>query len=114
MELNIEHIDLRASQEDLLYELLIKAGVKPTERIEQIELAGHQLFSVAEGSLLVHLEDEIDQALIDAVLTQAPGQFICLDKAFHRMDQLKTNAVKNFQAYNQGKEKIDQIDFKTV
>jgi len=114
MELNVDHIDPNASQEDLLYELLIKAGVMPTEKVEQVELAGHTLFSVAEGSLLVHLEDDIDQALIDAVLSKAPGQFICLDKAFHGNDQLKTNAVKTFEAFNQGKEKIDQIDFKTV
>jgi adenine-specific DNA-methyltransferase len=114
MELNVDHIDPNAEQEDLLYELLIKAGVMPTEKVEQIELAGHKLFSVAEGTLLVHLEDNTDQALIDAVLSKAPGQFICLDKAFHGNDQLKTNAVKTFEAFNQGKEKIDQIDFKTV
>ncbi|MGD8175796.1 site-specific DNA-methyltransferase [Marinimicrobium sp. ARAG 43.8] len=114
MELNVDHIDPNATQEDLLYELLIKAGVLPSERIETIELAGHSLFSVADGVLLVHLEDTIDQALIDAVLKKAPGQFICLDKAFHGNDQLKTNAVKTFEAHNQGKEKIDQIDFKTV
>jgi len=114
MELNVDHIDPNASQEDLLYELLIKAGVMPTEKVEQIELAGHKLFSVAEGTLLVHLEDDTDQTLIDAVLAKAPGQFICLDKAFHGNDQLKTNAVKTFEAFNQGKEKIDQIDFKTV
>lgn len=114
MELNVDHIDPNAGQEDLLYELLIKAGVMPTETVEQIELAGHTLFSVADGSLLVHLEDDIDQALLDAVLAKEPGQFICLDKAFHGNDQLKTNAVKTFEAFNQGKEKIDQIDFKTV
>ncbi|WP_292257505.1 site-specific DNA-methyltransferase [Marinospirillum sp.] len=114
MELNVDHIDPNASQEDLLYELLIKAGVMPTEKVEQIELAGHQLFSVADGTLLVHLENRVDQVLIDAVLNNAPSQFICLDKAFHGNDQLKTNAVKTFQAFNQGKEKIDQIDFKTV
>ena len=114
MELNVDHIDPNASQEDLLYELLIKAGVMPTEKVEQIELAGYKLFSVAEGALLVHLEDDIDQGLIDAVLAKVPGQFICLDKAFHGNDQLKTNAVKTFEAFNQGKEKIDQIDFKTV
>jgi len=114
MELNVDHIDPNASQEDLLYELLIKAGVMPSERVESIELAGHSLFSVAEGALLVHLEDNIDQAMIDAVMEQAPSQFICLDKAFHGNDQLKTNAVKTFEAHNQGKEKIDQIDFKTV
>lgn len=114
MDLNVDHIDPNASQEDLLYELLIKAGVMPIEKVEQIELAGRKLFSVAEGTLLVHLEDDTDQALMDAVLAKAPSQFICLDKAFHGNDQLKTNAVKTFEAFNQGKEKIDQIDFKTV
>ncbi|KEA62576.1 Type III restriction-modification system methylation subunit [Marinobacterium lacunae] len=114
MELNVDHIDPAATQEDLLYEILIKAGVKPTERIEIIELAGHRLFSVGEDALFVHLENEIDQRLIDAVLEKAPGQFICLDKAFHGNDQLKTNAVKTFAAYNQGKVGIDRIDFKTV
>lgn len=114
MELNVDHIDPNAGQEDLLYELLIKAGVMPTEKVEQIEVDGRKLFSVADSALLVHLEDDTDQALMDAVLAKAPGQFICLDKAFHGNDQLKTNAVKTFEAFNQGKEKIDQIDFKTV
>jgi len=114
MELNVDHIDPNAGQEDLLYELLIKAGVMPTGKVEQIEVNGRKLFSVADGTLLVHLEDDTDQALVDAVLAKAPSQFICLDKAFHGNDQLKTNAVKTFEAFNQGKEKIDQIDFKTV
>lgn len=114
MELSVDHIDPNASQEDLLYELLLKAGVMPTEKIEQIELANYKLFSVADDTLLIHLEDTIEQALIDAVLAAAPSQFICLDKAFHHNDQLKTNAVKTFAAFNQNKEKIDQIDFKTV
>lgn len=114
MELNVDHIDPNASQEDLLYELLIKSGVMPTEKVETIELAGYHLFSVAQGVLYIHLEDNIDQALIDAVMVNQPGQFICLDKAFQGNDQLKANAVKTFEAFNQGKEKIDQIDFKTV
>lgn len=113
-ELNVDHIDPNATQEDLLYELLIKAGVMPTETIEQVELANHKLFSVAEDSLLVHLDDDIDQDLIDAVIERAPGQFICLDKAFHGNDQLKANAVKTIQAFNQGKDEVDRIDFKTV
>lgn len=33
MELNADHIDPNASQEELLYELLLKAGLKPTEQI---------------------------------------------------------------------------------
>ena len=114
IELNVDHINPNATQEDLLYELLIKAGVMPTERVEQIELAGHALFSVAEGMLLIHLGDNIDQALMDAILAKAPQQFICLDRAFHGNDQLKTNAVKTFSSFNQGREKIEQIEFSTV
>ena len=114
MELNVDHIDPSASQEDLLYELLLKAGLMPTEKVERIELAGQSVFSVAEGALLVHLSDHIDQALIDAVLALAPGQFICLDKAFQGNDQLKANAVKTFATFNQDKEGLARIEFKTV
>ena len=114
LELSVDHVDPNASQEDLLYELLLKAGVKPTEKIELVSLAGQQLFAVGEGHLLVHLDNQIDQGVIDAVLQQAPSQFICLDKAFHGNDQLKTNAVRTFANFNDGKVGIDRIDFKTV
>lgn len=114
LELSVDHLDPNASQEDLLYELLLKAGVKPTEKIELVSLAGQQLFAVGEGHLLVHLDNQIDQGVIDAVLQQAPSQFICLDKAFHGNDQLKTNAVRTFANFNDGKVGIDRIDFKTV
>lgn len=114
MALGLDYIDPNASQEDLLYELLIKAGVMPTEKIEKISLAGHQLFSVSDGYMFVYLEKTIDQALIDAVLEKAPNQFICLDSAFRGNDQLKTNAVKTFAAFNNGKQGLDRIEFKTV
>jgi adenine-specific DNA-methyltransferase len=112
--LGLDYIDPNATQEDLLYELLIKAGVMPTEKIEPLEWAGHKIFSVAEGSLLVYLELAIDQALIDAVLAKAPSQFICLDSAFQGNDQLKTNAVKTFATFNSDKQGIDRIEFTTV
>lgn len=114
MELNVDPINPDASQEDVLYELLIKAGVKPTEKIETITLADHDVFAVGEGALLVYLGDNVDQPLIDAVLKASPSQFICLDRAFHSNDQLKTNAAKTFEAFNQGKEHLDRIDFRTV
>ena len=117
MELNVDHIDPNASQEDILYELLLKAGFKPTKKIEQFELVGQKIFSVEEGELLVHLADQISQNVIDAVLELAPRHFICLDKAFHGNDQLKANAVKTFANFNQdkvGNDQIYQIEFKTV
>ncbi|WP_421846617.1 site-specific DNA-methyltransferase [Marinomonas sp.] len=114
MELHIDPVDHDASQEDLLFEILLKIGIAPTEQIEVLELAGHPIYSVSDGMILIHLEKHTDQALIDAVLDQQPTQFICLDSAFHGNEQMKANAVKSFATFNQEKVGIDRIDFKTV
>lgn len=114
LELNVDNVDPNTPKDFLLYELLLKAGVKPTERIEQITLAGQGVYKVGEDSMLVHLQNDINQAVIDAVVKAKPEIFICLDKAFHGNDQLKTNAVKTFSAFNEGKEGLDRIDFRTV
>lgn len=114
MELNVDPIDPQASAEDLLYELLLKAGLMPTETVIEITLADQVVYAVADGELLVYLGERVNQTLIDAVLERGPSQFICLDSAFHGNDQLKANAVKTFATFNQDKEGLDCIDFKTV
>jgi adenine-specific DNA-methyltransferase len=114
LEVFVDHIDSKASQEDILYELMLKAGFMPTKKIERIELAGKDVFSVAEGTLLICLENEITGELIDAVAEAEPVQFICLDRGFKGNDQLKANAVQTFAARNQGKDSSEQIVFRTV
>jgi len=114
LELHIEHIDDKATPEDLLYEILLKAGFTPTEKIETKTIDGTKVFSIAEGALLLCLESEVTKELIDAVAESEPMQFICLDSAFHGNDQLKANAVQTFAARNMQKEKHNQIVFKTV
>ncbi|MCX5815265.1 MAG: site-specific DNA-methyltransferase [Proteobacteria bacterium] len=114
LELHIDHISHKATQEDLLYEILIKAGFTATEKIETKTMAGKQVFSIADGGLLICLENDINKELIDAVAEAEPMQFYCLDSAFHGNDQLKANAVQTFSARNMGREKANQIVFKTI
>lgn len=114
LELHIDHIDPKASQEDILFELLLKAGFMPTEKVEKRDFAGKTVFSVADGALLICLENEITRELIDAVAEAGPMQFICLDRGFQGNDQLKANAVQTFAARNQGRDKAEQIVFRTV
>jgi len=114
LELHIDHISDRATQEDLLYEILIKAGFAATEKIETKTMTGKQIFSIAGGGLLICLENEITNELIDAVAEAEPIQFFCLDSAFHGNDQLKANAMQTFNARNMGREKANQIIFKTI
>ncbi|MDL1960018.1 MAG: site-specific DNA-methyltransferase [Deltaproteobacteria bacterium] len=114
LEMFVNHIDPNSSQEDILYEILLKAGFSPAEKVEKLEMAGKTVFSIADGLLLICLEDEITRELIDAVCDAEPLQFICLDQGFKGNDQLKTNAVQTFAARNQGRDKANQIVFRTV
>ena len=112
MELHIDHVEDVADPEAILYELLIKAGFMPTEKVETLSLSGKSVYSIADGALLVYLKDHIDNELIQAVADAEPAQFICLDKAFGGNDQLKANAVQTFKALNQSREVA--IEFRTV
>ena len=114
LELHIEHIDSTATPEDLLFELLIKSGFTPSEKVTVQKLAGIDVYSVAEGDLMICLAEKITRDLIDAVAQAEPSQFVCLDSAFAGNDQLKANAVQTFTARNQGRDKASQIVFRTV
>jgi adenine-specific DNA-methyltransferase len=82
--------------------------------VQTISLAGNSVFSIADGGLLICLADTVTKELINAVAEVEPMQFICLDKAFGGNDQLKANAVQTFAARNMGREKANQIVFRTV
>ena len=111
---HVDHLEPGTTPEDMLFEILLKAGFAPTAQAEQRMLAGNPVFSVAEGALLICLAEGVSKELIDAVVAENPQQFICLDAAFGGNDQLKSNAVQTFKAHNLQKEKHNQIVFKTV
>ena len=114
LELAVDHICPGATTEEILFELLLKAGRELNQKIEERKLVGGTLFSIEEDSVVICLEDEITQELLDEVVKLEPIQFICLDKAFQGNDQLKANAVQTFSAHNHGRDKADQIIFRTV
>lgn len=114
LSFHIDHIDHKATPEDLLYEILLKTGFTPTEKVQPITLAEIPVFSIADGGLLICLVKAVTKELINAVAEAEPMQFICLDSAFKGNDQLKANTVQTFNARNIGKEKHNQIVFKTV
>lgn len=94
LELHIDHIDPKATQEDILFEILLKAGFELTTKIEKIELAGKTVYSIEDGAMLVCLEKELTKEVIKAMAERSPSRVICLDQGFVNNDQLKTNAVQ--------------------
>lgn len=112
IEMHVEHLSVESDPEDILYELLLKAGFPLTTSVRPVGIEGKNVFSVDEGALLICLEREITSDLIDALAEANPLQVICLDEAFKGNDQLKANAVQTFKARAQAEE--SEIVFKTV
>ncbi|MDD2353507.1 MAG: site-specific DNA-methyltransferase, partial [Atribacterota bacterium] len=107
LELHINHINPDSSQEDILFEILLKAGYQLSDKVKKIELAGKNVYSVNEGAMLICLEKELTKEVIKAMAERKPGRVICLDQGFANNDQLKTNAVQIMKSKG-----ID--DFRTV
>jgi adenine-specific DNA-methyltransferase len=112
LELHVDHLSASSSEEDILYELLLKAGFRLSTKIETVQMKGSKIFSVEDGTFLICLEKEITPGLIDALADANPLQVICLDEGFKGNDQLKTNAAQTFKARAQAGE--SEIVFKTV
>ena len=112
LEMHVDHVSDASTSENILYELLLKAGFPLTTKVETVELAGKPVFSIEDGALLICLEKEITSELIDAMAEANPLQVICLDEGFNGNDQLKANAVQTFKARAQSEE--SEIVFRTV
>lgn len=107
LEMQIEHIDPKATQEDVLYELLLKSGFSLTTKVESLELAGTKVYSIENGVLMICLDKALTKEVIAEMARKEPSRVICLDAGFSGNDQLKTNAVQIMKSHN-------VEDFRTV
>lgn len=98
LEMHVQHIETGRTQEDILFEILLKSGFPLSTRIETLTLAGQTVFSIAEGAMLVCLEKELTDAVIKEMAARRPERVVCLDAGFAGNDQLKTNAAQTFKA----------------
>lgn len=98
LDSHAEHLLQGRSQEDILSELLLKSGFPLSTHVEGIQLAGKQVFSVEDGTMLVCLEEKLTSEVIKAIADKKPSRVICLDAGFQGNDQLKTNAVQTMKA----------------
>lgn len=112
LELHVDHRRSESTSDDIVYEILLKAGFPLSTKVETIALAGSDVSSVEDGAMLICLEKEITSDLIDALADANPLQVICLDEGFKGNDQLKTNAVQTFKA--RAEAEASEIVFRTV
>jgi adenine-specific DNA-methyltransferase len=114
LELHVSHIRERRTDQDILYEVLLKSGYPLTTPVETVSLAGKTVHSVAGGQLLVCLERKLTLELIRAIAERKPERVVCLDEGFAGNDQLKTNAAHIFEPTDRREAKTDARRFRTA
>ncbi len=99
-----DHIDASRSHQDILYELILKGGFPLTANVEKLSIAGDEVYSVAEGALLICLGEKLTLQVIEAMIDMRPSQILCLDRGFQNNDQLKVNAIQAVKSRNRNEE----------
>ena len=89
---NIDSVLSGTSSENLLYELMLRMGLKLTCKVS---FSDGVCFVEDEdtGGLYAFLLERVDQGLIDAVLEKHPVKVAVLDRLFDGDDALKSNTV---------------------
>ncbi|WP_127252356.1 site-specific DNA-methyltransferase [Neisseria meningitidis] len=92
LSLNIDSVLSGTPSENLLYELMLRLGLKLTCKVS---LSDDVYFVEDEdtGGLYAFLLKRVDQGLIDAVLEKNPVKVVVLDRLFDGDDALKSNTV---------------------
>ncbi|WP_276978485.1 site-specific DNA-methyltransferase [Flavobacterium filum] len=91
------------TEEDVLYEILLKYGLDLTMPIEQKAIAGKQVFNIGMGALFICLGDNITKAVAEGIgkwkeeLQPATSKVIFKDTGF--TDVEKTNSMQILKRY---------------
>ena len=92
LSLNIDSVLSETPSENLLYELMLRMGLKLTCKVSFSD----DVYFVEDedtGGLYAFLLERVDQGLIDAVLAKHPVKVAALDRLFDGDDALKSNTV---------------------
>ncbi|WP_240002718.1 site-specific DNA-methyltransferase [Neisseria polysaccharea] len=92
LSLNIDSLLSETLSENLLYELMLRMGLKLTCKVSFSD-GVYFVEDEDTGELYAFLLERVDQGLIEAVLAKHPVKVAALDRLFEGDDALKSNTV---------------------
>lgn len=85
--------------EDLLFQVMLDLGVLLSSKIEETEICGKKVFTVADGFLMACFDKDVGEDTITEVAKQKPYYFVMRDSGF-RNDSVAVNFEQIFNAYS--------------
>lgn len=103
-----ENIKEGRTEEDILYEILLKYGIDLNMPIEEHSICGKKVFDIGFGAIIACLDNNITLDVVEGIgkLKEElnPEENNCrvvfLDSGFANNDSVKTNAIQILKRYN--------------
>ncbi|MDF0728958.1 site-specific DNA-methyltransferase [Cytobacillus sp. S13-E01] len=96
----LENIKEDRTNEDLLFEILLKLGIPLTTQIEEFYFNGRLIYSIAFGAALICLENEIDLKIVNEMIKLKPEDFdikVIFKESGFINDTVKTNVIQTLK-----------------
>jgi adenine-specific DNA-methyltransferase len=97
LSLAVDNIKKGRSQEDILYDIILRLGLSLTDTIDVKNFGDKNVFSLRDGKILICLEKVITEQLIEEIIKYNPDKVIFLDIGFQGNDLLKIYAQDSFK-----------------
>lgn len=100
LEAFVDNINTNASDDGIVHEIMLKAGLRLDTDLTKASIAGADVTLAMEGMVAVSANRSITQEFIDGILALEPQvqQLYLLDSGFGDNDSLKVNARHQFAA----------------
>ena len=92
VEMHIEHVRQGRTDQDILYEILLKSGFPLSIPVETLQVDGKTVYSISDGIMLVCLDRNLSMPSVQAIVDRLPERVVFLDEGFAGNDALKVNA----------------------
>lgn len=99
MTLFASNIKADRTSEDLLFQVLLDLGILLSSDIEQTEIAGKKVFSVAGGYLIACFDDDVIEETVIEIAKRHPFYAVFRDSGM-KTDSVMTNFEQIFETYS--------------
>ena len=109
-QLVLDRVKPGRTDEDIVFEMMLKWGLELTYPIEKTEIGGYLCYSVAGDALICCMQEGLTVEAIQAIADRLPSRVLMLDSVLD--DTLKLNAVQIFKHVEEKNQAT--IDLRTV
>lgn len=87
------------TSEDLLFQVMLDLGVMISSKIEEFEISGKKVFSVADGDLIACFDSNISDEVVTEIAKRKPHYSVFRDSGFAK-DSVGANFDQIFDTYS--------------